>query len=331
MQINICPNDRIKVNYSFLRKFEMPIIQNAKYLYDLSHSSTYPTPSFPPAPTNNLANDRKIYASVALPSRVRHLRVNNHFNKWVGKLRGATPSRVRHLHIYHRFLSWEHCCDAFGNAFNLLAKGGTPNIDYLALHLANFLASWGMYRGSSFLLQVDYKVHIPVVRKILNYKHMYGIDWSNLNTITVSNYLTDLFHRNNGLIKFISDYYACVRHNVVFIQGTTPPPATYRFPNYATYTSHVSSILVSKILLGTLGCVPAYDDFFTDGLKSYNPTLVASGLKPITIAFGRRSISELIDHYKSNNVNYDSARISMSTAGGNPYPEMKFLDMGFWI
>jgi hypothetical protein len=36
--------------------------------------------------------------------------------------------------------------------------------DALSLHLAFFLASWGMYRGSSFLLQKDYTIHRPVVR-----------------------------------------------------------------------------------------------------------------------------------------------------------------------
>ena len=35
----------------------------------------------------------------------------------------------------HRYLSWEHCYDAFGNSNN--------SIDYLALHLAFYLASLG--------------------------------------------------------------------------------------------------------------------------------------------------------------------------------------------
>ncbi len=41
-------------------------------------------------------------------------------------------------------------------------------IDMLALHLGFYLASWGMYRGSSFLLQKDYKVHVPIVKIIIN-------------------------------------------------------------------------------------------------------------------------------------------------------------------
>jgi len=43
----------------------------------------------------------------------------------------------------------------------------SPDYDYLSLHHAFYLASWGMYRGSSFLLQKDYKVLTPIVEEIL--------------------------------------------------------------------------------------------------------------------------------------------------------------------
>ena len=60
-------------------------------------------------------------------------------------------------------LSWEHCYRVFGKARN-----NKPNdVDCLCLHLAFYLASWGMYRGSSFLTKRDYKVHEPVVKEIL--------------------------------------------------------------------------------------------------------------------------------------------------------------------
>lgn len=63
-----------------------------------------------------------------------------------------------------RYLSWQHCY----NAFILNRSNVDENtFDYLALHLAFYLASWGMYRGSSFLLQKDYKVHIPIVKIIM--------------------------------------------------------------------------------------------------------------------------------------------------------------------
>lgn len=56
-----------------------------------------------------------------------------------------------------RYRSWEHCYSHF-----IKARGSQEiDYDYLSLQLAFYLASWGMYRGSSFLLQKDYKVHIP--------------------------------------------------------------------------------------------------------------------------------------------------------------------------
>lgn len=59
-----------------------------------------------------------------------------------------------------RFRSWEHCYSHFMRARNQ----SEVDHDYLSLQLAFYLASWGMYRGSSFLLQKDYRVHIPIVK-----------------------------------------------------------------------------------------------------------------------------------------------------------------------
>ena len=66
-----------------------------------------------------------------------------------------------------RFRSWEHCYSHFMNA----RRQANPDFDYLSLQLAFYLASWGMYRGSSFLLQKDYRVHIPAVKVILDSKY----------------------------------------------------------------------------------------------------------------------------------------------------------------
>ncbi len=65
-----------------------------------------------------------------------------------------------------RFRSWEHCYKCFYDARN----ESNIDYDYLSLQLAFYLASWGMYRGSSFLLQKDYKLHIPVVEELLKEK-----------------------------------------------------------------------------------------------------------------------------------------------------------------
>ncbi|MDO4626572.1 MAG: hypothetical protein Q4A81_04605 [Pasteurellaceae bacterium] len=54
----------------------------------------------------------------------------------------------------HRYKSWEHCYQCFHQAIKEGCDDKT--IDDLSLQLSFYLASWGMYRGSSFLLQRDY-------------------------------------------------------------------------------------------------------------------------------------------------------------------------------
>ena len=65
-----------------------------------------------------------------------------------------------------RYRSWEHC---YSNFYHARGKEDV-DIDYLSLGL-HYLASWGMYRGSSFLLQKGYKIHIPVIEELLKNKY----------------------------------------------------------------------------------------------------------------------------------------------------------------
>ena len=42
-----------------------------------------------------------------------------------------------------RYMSWRYCYKVFSDNRNIIDE---KTIDYLALHLAFYLASWGMYR-----------------------------------------------------------------------------------------------------------------------------------------------------------------------------------------
>ena len=89
-----------------------------------------------------------------------------------------------------RYRSWEHCYSHF-----IKARGSQEiDNDYLSLQLAFYLASWGMYRGSSFLLQKDYKVHIPVVKELLIeiYDVLAGIDCIGFKDDSKQNLLQDI-------------------------------------------------------------------------------------------------------------------------------------------
>ena len=194
-----------------------------------------------------------------------------------------------------RYRSWEHCYSNFINA----RDNKNAELDYLSLQLAFYLASWGMYRGSSFLLQKDYKIHIPVVKELLKeeYDPLAGIDCVELKREENQRLL-------GNVNAFLDEYYSNIRGEVKNIK----------------VRNQLSSTLITKILMGTLGCVPAYDRYFISGIKKQK---VASG------NYNMKSIGQLVDFYESNIVELENIRKDMKV-NGMAYPQMKILDMAFW-
>jgi hypothetical protein len=175
---------------------------------------------------------------------------------------------------YERYNSWNHCYSAFE---------AEKDEKTLSLHLGFYLASWGMYRGSSQLLQKDYLVHFEAVKIIKKYWHLRCSVGAEVNI----NHLNDIL----SLIKELSCYYQ-EKHNVT-----------------ATDT------LISKIILGTLGCLPAFDRYFIDGVKE-------NGFHFKTLR--KKSLEELFKYIEKD---YELKYIQKK----NPqYPTMKIIDMYFW-
>ena len=194
-----------------------------------------------------------------------------------------------------RSRSWEHCYRVFRDA----RTDPSPDYNYLSLHLAFYLASWGMYRGSSFLLQKDYKVHTPIVEEILKpeYDCLFGLACADLRESEVQGSLEKLH-------KYIAKHFRPIRNEVAGREVASP----------------VSPVLITKILMGTLGCVPAYDRFFVDGIKKHKVT---------TQEYSLNSVRRLADFYEAHNDRLEEARRGMRTEDLT-YPQMKLLDMGFW-
>ena len=194
-----------------------------------------------------------------------------------------------------RSRSWEHCYRVFRDA----RTDPSPDYDYLSLHLAFYLASWGMYRGSSFLLQKDYKVLVPIVEEVLKpeYDCLFGIACTDLREPEVQKRLKNVSDN-------IANHFHPIREEVAGRK----------------VASSVSPVLITKILMGTLGCVPAYDRFFVDGIKTYKVT---------TQEYSPKSVLKLVDFYEAHNDRLEEARRGMRTEDLT-YPQMKLLDMGFW-
>jgi hypothetical protein len=157
-----------------------------------------------------------------------------------------------------------------------------------------------MYRGSSFLLQKDYKVHLYALEKLLDSK--YDILWNNyfLNVDLYPEYEEALFELKEKICTAYTES----------IQGVKEE----------NNDINVTDTLVSKILLGTIGVVPAYDRYFIEGLKQYGVT---------NTKFNKKSFRNLVSFIKINYEELEKIK-NLTKSNGFEYPFMKIVDMFFW-
>jgi hypothetical protein len=189
---------------------------------------------------------------------------------------------------HHRYRSWEHCFSFF--------RRTTPawiveQRDHAALQLGFYLASWGMYRGSSFLLQHAYTIHLTAVDCLASRK-----------LLPLWNDDVGSMAEHEALIPTILDAVQAVRQ-------------AYQPFGQATDT------LVTKVLLGTLGCLPACDRFFIEGFKKegYKYSRLNNRFVDRVLRFCRDNAAELRDE-----------QIRIREVSGAHYPFMKLVDMYFW-
>lgn len=167
-----------------------------------------------------------------------------------------------------RYKSWEHCYGYFQQ--HKACVKDEKVLDLMSLHLAFYLASWGMLRGSSFLLKKDYRVHIEPIKILMSdkYKILHNITARELKKSETIALLLECRDE-------VSKEYACQKN-------CSPPSGT----------------LITKIFLGVYGCVPAYDRYFKSGAKH-------SG---IVASFNEKSIKGICDFYINNEAEFESAK-----------------------
>lgn len=187
---------------------------------------------------------------------------------------------------HHRYLSWEYCHEAF--RLNRRPQIDAT-IDYLCLHLAWYLASWGMLRNS-FLMQKDYKIHADVVRLI------YQPEWDDLWDLSPE--------------KLSQEYYA---DRIVKLSESITEAYVASGAGIPTDT------LFTKIMLGTVGCVPAYDRYFKKALAD-------TGAAPQV--FSAKSIRTLGNLYLDHEDEFEKLRKHCGSR--IEYPAAKILDMCFF-
>jgi hypothetical protein len=88
-----------------------------------------------------------------------------------------------------------------------------------------------------------------------------------------------------------------------------------------SHFGQATDTLVTKVLLGTVGCLPACDRYFIDGFK-----IAGFSYSWLNKRFVKRILQFCFDN--SDGLRSEQRRIE--TASGVRYPFMKLVDMYFW-
>lgn len=215
-------------------------------------------------------------------------------NNLVDFERGLGDSKDDGRKPYARYASFDYCFNYFQGFKSKKAIANKDNIQNSCLHIAFYLASWGMLRGSSFLLQKSIKFYEPLIKYLSSKDDDF---WK----IDVPNY-----DKNSNIEKLLE----CKD----FIKNILGENGKY----------NVSDTLITKIMLGVFGCVPAFDEYFKKG----------SGLK----IFNKTSLLFINDFYKKNKelIFKEARRVKTFNYNTNikskrSYTKAKIVDMIFFI
>lgn len=187
-----------------------------------------------------------------------------------------------------RYSSFDYCYNYFYDFYKqdkIEELSSDRNLQISCLQLGFYLASWGMLRPSSFLIDKSVKHYTELIEKIsLMEPDLWEIDVDNYNENNI-----DL------LIKKRDDIFEVLK--------------TERNP---------TETLLSKIMLGVFGNVPAFDTYFKAS------SIEAKG-------FNKKSLSKIQDFYKSHRSELDSFNIKTINFSGeetaNKYTIAKLIDM----
>lgn len=194
--------------------------------------------------------------------------------------------------IRGRYLSYDHIRTAF-----IQMKDDPSKRDYLTLHLYSYLASWGMLRNS-FIIQKDYLFLKPVVDILCDphYNSLLAFDPFTENDDTNAKLIAEL-------VKAIKDYFKDKKY---YLEKSRTQKTI----------KNVSKTLITKIILGTFGCLVAYDTYVTKALKHYG--MIQSP--------NAKSVLELIAFAKTNQQEIAALLSKLNSL----YTPMKIIDMYFF-
>lgn len=183
-----------------------------------------------------------------------------------------------------RELSWIYCHQEF-----MAARAKRYGKRMLSLHLVGFLASFGMYcRRAPLFLQQHYLVHEDLIPILMQAKYAPLFSVHSLAGFRANMLLMC------EVYKEIKKYYAK--------KGFLP-----------------SETLITKIMLGVYGCVPALDTQFLSGMKKAMIPKSVSFLKTLQALAAFLDINPALD-----------AVINSTAAANPPYTYMRVFDDFLW-
>ena len=191
-----------------------------------------------------------------------------------------------------RDYSYEHC-----RSFFISNRHCENKKDEMALHLYCYLASWGMLRNS-FLMYKDYKFLVPVV-EILNKPEFDNLLYFDPNSKS----------NRDTVFELKGQFYDCFKEEHYFKDSKEQ-----------ITISKVTDTLITKILLGTFGCAPAYDTYFCMALRRYC----------IKDRFNQEGFEGLINAITSWSRIHHMAEKINKNQDNDFYTPMKVIDMVLW-
>lgn len=231
--------------------------------------------------------------------------INNNIEEYV------TLIKPVYQHAYlERFASFDYCFNYFQSFYRsdkIKDIASVNNIEKSTLQLGQYLASWGMFRGSTALLRHSSHSLLPVIECIAN---THPTEWE----IDINNYnesigrLTSLYVKIGNAIEF----------PIIKEGGVQQRP---------------SPILITKIMLGIFGNTPAFDTYFMKGINQsvfINDGFEKSLNKVIKIW------NALYDLYTENKEVFENDKIETldfhrQTNTDIYYTNAKIADMAFFI
>lgn len=218
-----------------------------------------------------------------------------------------------------RSKTWNDCHKCFGEIHGSLKKSGYSRTlsedeeEKARLYLMNYLASWGMYRGSSFVLQYDSKIYDDVIETIFdkNYDSLWDISYDCLekNVNNERMLIKELIDKINGILSDQRDF--TYFEKIEWTGNET--------------SGKVSKTLITKILLGTICCMPALDTNFN--------AIVGQTDKPLDETYLQFLFEMILE--KGNLSAYDDNpcgyNVFEKLSEDHPeFPLMKIVDMAFF-